>query len=194
MAGTDDQDLDLDGQDGDEGDSDDGSDTGDGDAGDKDGKPEGDGTDGEDKRLKDLQSKADKAEARANKAEAALAKSLKSGEGEGSKDPERAALLEELREASLDAVYGEFEQLREYGIDRALIEGQTRAEMRESATSLVGLIKSVATKARNKALKEAGVTAEPAGSTRTPPKDFGSMSAEEFEQFRAERKGSDLWR
>ena len=149
----------------------------------------------EDKRVTDLQSKADKAEARANKAEAALAKALTSGEGsEGSKDPERAALLEELRETSLDAVYGEFEQLRQYGIDRALIEGKTRAEMRESATSLVGLIKSVVTKARNQALKEAGVTAEPAGSTRTPPKDFGAMSAEEFEKFRAERKGSDLWR
>jgi hypothetical protein len=193
MADTDDQDLDLEGQDGDEGDADgdgDGGNDGDG----KDGKPEGDGQTGEDKRLADLQSRLDKAEARANKAEAALAKGGGSGEGEGSKDPERAALLEELREASLDAVYGEFKELGEYGIDRALIEGKTRAEMRESATSLVGLVKSVATKARNKALKEAGVTAEPAGSTRTPPKDFASMSAEEFEKFRAERKGSDLWR
>lgn len=190
MADTDDQDLDLEGE-GEEA-TDDSTDTGDGEV-DKDGDS-GSQADG-DKRIKDLQSKADKAEARANKLEAQLQKALGSGEGsEGSKDPERDALLSELRESSLDAVYAEFAELKDYAIDRSLIEGKTRAEMRESATALVGLIKSVATKARNKALKDAGVNAEPAGSTRTPPVDYASMSLEEFEKHRAARKGSDLFR
>lgn len=192
MADTDDQDLDLEGE-GEET-TDESTDTGDGEAGE-------DGASGsqadEDKRVRDLQSKADKAEARANKLQAQLEKALNSGEGsEGSKDPERVALLAELREASLDAVYSEYQELRDYGIDRALIEGATRAEMRESATALVGLIKSVATKARNKALKDAGVTAEPAGSTRQTPKNYAEMSAEDIEKeiSRAKSGGSPgLW-
>lgn len=173
----------------------------------EDGEPETDGSSGdesseeatkpaEDKRVRDLQSAADKATARANKAEAALAKALSRGEtsDEGSKDPEREALLSELRDASLDAVYAEFGELKTYGIDRALIGGRTRAEMRESATALVGLIKSVATKERNRVLKDNGIVPEPAGSTRTPPKNFAEMSDEEFEKFRAARRGSSLWR
>lgn len=137
----------------------------------------------EDKRIRDLQSRADKAEARANKAEAALAKSVTRDGNKGeSKDPERDALLVELREASLDSVYGEYPELRRYGIDRNLVEGRTRAEMRESATSLVALVKSVATKAKNDALKEAGLSAEPVGGTRQPPKDYASMSDEDFEK------------
>ena len=181
---TEDQDLDLEGEAG-EGTDESADDAGEAGA-------SGDQAD-EDKRLADLQSRLDKETARANKAEAALAKGSKSGEDNGSNDPERAALRAELREASLDAVYGEFAELREFGIDRNLIEGATRAEMRESATALVGLIKTVSTKARNKALKEAGVTAEPAGSTRQPPKDFNAMSDEEFEKFRRTRQGSSLW-
>ena len=140
----------------------------------EDGKPKGD----PEKRIRDLQSKADAAEARANRAEAAL-KSRKQGEGSGG-DPATKALMTELREASLDAVFGEYPVLRDYGIDRSLIEGSTRAELRENATSLVALIKNVETKARNKALADAGVKAEPAGSVRAKPVDYASMSDEAF--------------
>lgn len=151
----------------------------------------------EGKRVRDLQSKADKAEARANKAEAALAKALKRDEGEpaGSKDPEREALMAELRETSLDAVYAEFDLLRSYNIDRSLIEGGTRAEMREAATQLVGLIKSVETKARNRVLKDHGIVAESSGATRTPPKNFNEMNPEDFEKeiTRAKSGGAPIW-
>lgn len=148
----------------------------------------------EDKRIRDLQARADKETARANKAEALLASRGESG-ADGSNDPERAALVTELREASLDAVYGEFAELKEYGIDRALIEGATRAQMRESATSLVGLVKGVETKVRNKVLREHGIKAEPAGSARSAPKDYGSMSDEDFEKelARARSGGAPIW-
>ena len=147
-----------------------------------------------DKRIRDLQSKADKAEARANRLEKLLAKAAGSGEGNasGSKDPERDALMTELREASLDAVFGEFPELTTYGIDRSLIEGRTRAEMREAATSLVGLIKSVETKARNKALRDAGVKADPTGATRQPPKNYATMSDEDFEKEIARARGGGV--
>lgn len=153
------------------------ADAGDGDAGDAD----GDSKDpkGEAKRVKDLTSKWQKAEARAAKAEAAL-KSKTDGASDAGKDPATTALMAELREASLDAVFGEFPELREYGIDRDLIEGSTRAELRSQAESLVALIKNVSTKARNKALADAGVKAEPSGATRKPPVDYGAMSDEEF--------------
>jgi hypothetical protein len=187
MPELDDQDLDL----GDEG----GTEEPDGDK-----PPEGDSKPpkktGEDKRISDLQSIADRETARANKAEAAL-KALNAGgsPASGSNDPERKALLEELREAGLDAVYGEFAELKDFGIDRALIGGTTRAEMRESATSLVGLIKGVATKARNAALREAGVSPAPVGGNASKPKDYAGMSDEEIEQEinRAKSGGAPVW-
>lgn len=148
-----------------------------------------------DKRISDLQSKADAAEARANKAEKLLAKVRGQETDQGGKDPETAALRAELREASLDAVFGEYPVLAEFDIDRDLIEGSNRAEMRESATSLVALIKSVSTKARNKALRDNGITAEPAGSRREPPKNYGAMSQEDFEKEldRVKSGGGPSW-
>ena len=180
-------DLELENESEDEDESDAGSDGSDGESG-------SEGTPPVDKRISELQSKADKAEARANKLEKLLSGRDDGGDGKDGKDPERAVLMTELREASLDAVYGEFEALKEYGIDRTLVEGTTRAEMRESATSLVGLIKNVETKARNKALREHGIKAEPAGATRQPPKNFASMSDEDFEKelARAKSGGSSL--
>lgn len=147
-----------------------------------------------DKRISDLQSQLDKERAERNKLEKAL-KGSGSGESGKGEDPELAATRQELREASLDAILGEFPELKEFGIDRALIEGKTRAEMRESATSLVGLIKSVSTKARNKALADAGVQADPAGATRGKPKDFNAMSTEDFEReiSLAKSGGSPIW-
>jgi len=139
--------------------------------------------DSEDKRIRDLQSKADKAEARANKAEAALAAKAKVRDGDGAGlDPTQQALITELREAGLDAIFGEYPELKEYGIDRSLIEGTTRAEMRVGATSLVSLIKKVSTRAANKALEERGLTAAPAGTTRSKPVNYETMSEEEFKK------------
>lgn len=138
------------------------------------------GADKSEKRIRDLQSKADAAEARANKAEAALkAKNADKGTA-GGVDPATQALMQEVREASLDAIYGEFPQLKQYGIDRSLIEGSTRAELRANATSLVGLIKSVSTKVRNETLSEHGLVAPASGSTRQAPVDYGSMKDEDF--------------
>ncbi len=135
------------------------------------------------KRIQDLQSAADKATARANKAEKALAGASDKGSVSGSNDPAQAALMQELREASLDAMYAEFPQLAQYNIDRSLIEGSTRAQMRESATSVVALIKNVATRARNETLSQHGIKAESAGQTRSKPVDYGSMSDEAFEKL-----------
>lgn len=134
------------------------------------------------KRIDDLIAARDKEIARANKAEQALKASDK-GTAEGSPDPAQQALLQELREASLDAVYGEYPELKKFGIDRSLIEGSTRAQMRESATSIVALVKGVATAVRNEVLAEHGINAEASGATRQPPKDFAAMSDEEFRKL-----------
>lgn len=131
------------------------------------------------KRIADLQSKFDKAEARANKAEKAL--SMRGdGSTAGSNDPATRALMSELREAALDAVFGEYAELRDYGIDRSIIEGTTRAELRENASVLVSLIKNVSTKARNKALAEAGVKPEAAGNVTRGKKSAADLSDDEF--------------
>lgn len=135
---------------------------------------------GDAKRIADLQSKADKAEARANAAEKAL-KAAKQGGGGGG-DPATQALMAELREASLDAVFGEFPQLRDYSIDRSLIEGASRAELREKATELVGLIKSIETKVRNKVLADNGIVAPATGDKVRKAVDYATMSDEDFEK------------
>lgn len=135
---------------------------------------------GDAKRIADLMSDKDKETARANKAEKALEALRNGAEGSGSNDPATKALMAELREASLDSVYAEYPDLREYDIDRSLIDGTTRAEMRQSATALVALIKKVSTKSANKALAEAGVKPEPAGSTRRNAKSVTDMSDDEF--------------
>lgn len=150
---------------------------------------ESEGTEGSDdkskskaqKRISDLQSKADAAEARANKAEQALTAKVRGAGSEGG-DPATKALMAELREASLDAIYGEFPEFKDFAIDRSSIEGTTRAELRESAVSLVGLIRSVKTKVRNQVLTENGLKAEPSGSNRVKPVDYGSMSDEAFQK------------
>jgi len=89
-------------------------------------------------------------------------------------------LMQELREASLDAVYAEHAVLKTYGIDRALIEGSTRAEMRESADAVVSLIKSVSTKVRNEVLAENGITAPASGATRKTPVNYDTMDDKDF--------------
>jgi hypothetical protein len=67
--------------------------------------------------------------------------------------------------------------------------------MREAATQLVGLIKGVETKTRNRILKEHGIVAESAGATRTAPKNYTEMSAEEIEKeiTRAKSGGGAIW-
>lgn len=137
--------------------------------------PEGDA-----KRVRDLQSKADKAEARANKLEKDLKQLREKGTSPGTNDPEREAINQELREAALDAVFADTPELRDFGIDRSLIEGSTRAEIRESAASVVALIKSVSTKTRNRVLKEHGIEAPGSTGPRTPPRDYAAMSDEDF--------------
>jgi hypothetical protein len=170
---------------------------GDGGSSSAEGDGQGDGAgSGEAKRIRDLQSARDRETARANRAERALQGLLKPGEGSsGSADPERQSLLDELRESNLDGVYAEFGELKTYEIDRALIEGQTRAEMRASAARVVALVKGVETKARNKALSDAGIKAEPVGTTRPAPKDYARMSAEDIEKeiARARSGGESLW-
>jgi hypothetical protein len=135
---------------------------------------------GDSKRIADLTSARDKETARANQAEKALKALRGEGQAAGSNDPSAKMWMAELREASLDAVYGEYPELREFAIDRSLIEGSTRAEIREAASALVGLVKNVSTKARNKTLAEHGMKAESSGQSRKPPVDYGSMSDEDF--------------
>lgn len=134
----------------------------------------------EDKRVADLIAARDKEAARANKAEKALRAAADAGTDKGSNDPGQQALMAELREASLDAVFGKYPELKDYDIDRSLIEGTTRAELTAGAEALVSLIKKVSTKARNKALADAGVEAPTSGASRKPPVDYGAMSDEEF--------------
>jgi hypothetical protein len=137
--------------------------------------PEGDA-----KRVRDLQSKADKATAKANQLEKELKALRNQGKSDGSNDPEQEAIKADLREAALDAVFAQMKELTEFGIERSLIEGGTRAQIRENAESVVALIKSVSTKTRNRVLKEHGIEAPGSGTKVIPPRDYGAMSDEEF--------------
>lgn len=141
------------------------------------------------KQVADLISARDKETARANAAETALQVQKSAGKPEGgSTDPATAVLMQEVREASLDAVFAANPKLADFGIDRELVEGGTRAEMRESALKLVALIEQVETKARNATLATHGLSPEPLSTTRGQPVDYSSMSKEDFEKAVAAAK------
>lgn len=142
----------------------------------------------DDKSVKALQSARDKETARANKLQKQLDQYLARGEASAdgrsaTASPEVEAMREDLREAALDAAFAEFGELKEYGISRALVDGYSRAEVRENSQALVALVKSVATKARNKTLADAGLKADPSGTSRSKPVDYASMSSEEFNKL-----------
>lgn len=133
------------------------------------------------KQIADLISSRDKEIARANRAEAAL-KLASAGKPPVGGDPGDAVLRQEVREASLDAVFAANPKLLDFGIDRELVEGATRAEMRESAAKLVALVEQIETKARNETLATHGLSPEPLSTTRGKAVDYSSMSKEEFEK------------
>lgn len=147
-----------------------------------------------DKRVADLISARDKETARANAAEKALA-AIRGKDKDGADNPERAALVQEIRDSALDSIYASNPKLTDYGIDRVLIEGSTRAEVRASADQLVALIEQVETRVTNATLAKHGIQAAPLGGKRSKPVNYSDMSKEDFEKaiHAAKTGGNPAW-
>lgn len=133
------------------------------------------------KRIRDLQSSLDKALAEVSK--------LKKGatgdkpEGKRPRDPEVERWVSAARDATLSRVYDSDPLFKELGIDRNLITGDTPDELEASAKQLSKLVTRIATRTRNKVLREHGFSPEPKGSGAEPRRNFGTMPDEEFQKL-----------
>lgn len=157
-----------------------------------------DGQDGskDSKRISDLMSKWQKAEARAKAAEGKLTGSAApAGAGDGNAPPtvaemppEVRAWLETAKDAARERVYNADPRFAKYGIDEALIDGETPDAMRAAAGRVKALIDGIETKARNDALAEFGLTPATAGGGSPKLGDVAAMSDKEFEALVAKAK------
>lgn len=139
------------------------------------------------KRINDLTSKWQAAEAKANALEAE-----KKAAGPGGVTPtapkpaeqsaEAQAWFELAKENAIDAIYASDPRFKAYGIEKAQLAGRTPAEVQANADKLRKVIAGVESKVRNATLKEHGFAPELGGETRGTPKDYATMSTEEFEK------------
>lgn len=143
------------------------------------------------KRINDLMSRAQKAEAE----NARLKKQLglqdgrrKSGDDGATPaaDEQPDEFQEYLREAARRDIFRD-SGLADFGLDVSVISGATLREMKESADRWKTVATSLASKARQDAFVEAGVSPEAGGGQAPEGKSFASMSDKEFEEFLRER-------
>jgi len=146
------------------------------------------------KRINDLMSRAQRAEAENQRLKKQLGLQdgrRKSGDdgdaGQGA--PEGNEFEEFLREEARTRVF-QNAGLADYGLDVSVISGATLREMKESADRWKTVAQSLASKARQQAFEEAGVTPEAGGGQpQTNGKSFAEMSEKEFEEFLRARDG-----
>lgn len=140
------------------------------------------------KRIADLMSRAQKAEAEAAKYRKQLGLKdgrVKSGDDEtATQEPDE--FQEYLRESAKRDIFRE-SGLADFGLDVSVISGATLREMKESADRWKTVAASLASKARQEAFAEAGVTPDTGGGQPQPGKSFAEMSEKEFEEFLRER-------
>jgi hypothetical protein len=155
-------------------------------AGDKGSKSESDEDSA--KTLSALQSTADKATARANKLQKQLDEKVKSGTAKdengnsGVVPPEIRQWLDAAKERTQEASYKTDSRFKDYSIDPAFIQGESPSKMKDSAERLSKLVTEIEGKVRNAVLVEHGFSPEPATSERNEPKNYGTMSPEEFKK------------
>ncbi len=149
------------------------------------------------KRISDLTSKWQKAEARAKAAEAKLKpETPPTGAGEGSAPsavpPEIAQWLETARDGARERIYNMDPRFAEYGVEQALIDGDSPDAMRQNQSRVKAVIDVVETKVRNKVLAEHGLTPAASGSTAPKLGDISSMDSKEFEALVSRAKTGQL--
>lgn len=134
------------------------------------------------KRIRDLQSALDKAIAENNK----LKKATPTDKKAPSRDPEVERWMRAAQDATRDRLYDSDPRFKEFGIDPAVISGDTPEEMRASVKELTKLISRVETRVRNKTLREHGFSPPPKEGGAEPRRNIAGMSNEEFEKLVAE--------
>ena len=138
------------------------------------------------KRIRDLQSKADKAEARANKlqkqieAQTKSQKAAKDGNADGVVPPEVQKWLDTAKERATEAAFESDERFKKYKVSPEFIQGDSPDELRQRAKAFADLLTEIEGQARNDVLVEHGYRPEPATSERADPKNYRTMSTEEF--------------
>lgn len=131
------------------------------------------------KRIRDLQSALDKALAENNK----LKKAQPADKKVPPRDPEIERWMRAAQDATRDRLYDSDPRFKEFGIDPAVISGDTPEEMKSSMRELTKLISRVETRVRNKTLREHGFSPPPKESGAEPRRNIATMSNEEFQKL-----------
>jgi hypothetical protein len=146
-----------------------------------------------DKRINDLMSKWQSAQARAEAAEKRLAE-LETGTSTPSDgklpdtNPEVRVFLDQILEGEIDRVYGADPRLAAYGIDRLALWAPTPAEVKANAERMKALVDRMETQIENRVMQRHGVSPGVAGGRTSKPRDWASMSSDDFEKVLAEER------
>jgi hypothetical protein len=103
--------------------------------------------------------------------------------------PEVQAWMDAAKDGARERYYNADPRFADYGLEQSVIDGSTPDEMRASRKRWSDLIDSIETKVRDQVLGEHGIIPESVGNTRGPKRDYGSMSAEDFEKEVAKVSG-----
>lgn len=132
------------------------------------------------KRIRDLQSALDKALAENNKLKKVSPADKKAP---ASRDPEVERWMRAAQDATRDRLYDSDPRFKEFGIDPAVISGDTPEEMKMSLRELTKLISRVETRVRNKTLREHGFSPPPKEGGAEPRRNIAGMSNEDFQKL-----------
>lgn len=142
-----------------------------------------------------LQSERDKERARANKLEAELRKLQEQAPKgiqpapKGDLPPDVAVWLASAKEAARERWFNSDPRFSRYGLDVALVDGETPDAMQASAKRLSSLIDAIESKTRDSILAEHGISPAPAGGGSTALPDFMSMKDDDFDKLVASVTG-----
>ena len=145
--------------------------------------------DPKDKRINDLMSKWQSTDAE-NKRLRAQLEAQKGGDAGDDSAPaagkDQTSAADEgfnaiLRESARETLFKSDPRLERFGFKPDVIAGATAAEMQESLAKQKAFLDAVEGKLRNELLAEHGLTNDAAGGGSEKPRDFASMSSEDFQ-------------
>jgi hypothetical protein len=140
----------------------------------------------EEKRVRALQSKLDQAIAENNRLKKSQMPPTKNGKP---RDPEVERLMAFALDQTRKSLYETEPRLKKYQIAPEVIRGTTPEEMQANLKELKRLVSRIETGARNETLREHGFSPAPRDAGADKPRNFSSMSSEEFDKLVKEQAG-----
>lgn len=136
----------------------------------------------EDKRVNDLMGKWQREQAKSKRLEAELAAVKSKPSTVADVPPNVQAWMDAAKDGARERYYAADPRFADYGLDQSAIDGSTPDEMKASKKRWSDLFDAMETKVRASVLADHGIVPEISSTRKGPSKDFGAMSAEDFEK------------